>query len=176
VKVNGAASGLAQSLAVAVALSAAVGALAGCERDRADLRQGVVAAGAAVVPDAASDGAPARATDAALPRAVCEGAGVTLPERGSPVRHAVVEVVRAHLAMRQDLKIDRLVVAGDWAYLQGAEQIENGRHVAGLVRRQRGAWTVVQVLTAPASDDVHPLRERLRTDARRPPPQLFGAD
>ena len=151
--------------------------LLGCARDRADARA-LPAAGdvtATAVRDATPGVADAGA-DGVSTRAVCEGSGVTLPERGSPLRMAVVEVVRAHLATKQEFKVDRVVVAGDWAYFEGMEQIENGRRVAALLRRQRGAWTVVEVLTSPATDDVLSLRERLRADPRRPPPPLFGAD
>jgi hypothetical protein len=150
--------------------------LLGCARGRGDARPPAVDA-TGVFAGVAVDGAVAdTGGDARAPRAVCEGLGVTLPERGSPVRKAVVEVVRAHLATKQEFKVDRVVVAGDWAYFEGVEQIENGRRVAALLRRQRGAWTVVDVLTATGPEDMREVRDRLRRDSRKPPAQLFGGD
>jgi hypothetical protein len=160
---------------------AALGALLllGCARGRGDARP---RAGDATATASAGSGVAVVAGDGSIAdaggdvRAVCEGLGVTLPERGSPVRKAVVEVVRAHLATKQEFKVDRVVVARDWAYFEGVEQIENGRRVAALLRRQRGAWTAAEVLTAAGPEGMPGLRERLRADSRKPPPQLFGRD
>ena len=154
--------------ALAATLILALAAIAGCVRalPRTEPRVADAAVALVAVVDAR------RAPDLA----VCEGSGVSVPARESPVRKAVVEVVRAHLATRLDFKVERLVVVRDWAYFEAVELTDGGRHVAALLRRLRGAWTAASVLTAPATEDVLPLRQRLRADPRRPPPPLFGVD
>ncbi|HET6146633.1 MAG TPA: SUMF1/EgtB/PvdO family nonheme iron enzyme [Polyangia bacterium] len=103
-----------------------------------------------------------------------QSGAVALPARGSQERKALLDTVRAYLGTKLEFNVDRLAVIGDWAYFEGAEHAERGRAVAALLRREHGAWTASEVLTAAAASDLAGLRQRLRTGAKNAPAALFG--
>jgi formylglycine-generating enzyme len=102
---------------------------------------------------------------------------VSRPAAGSPERKALLDAVRAKLGVTCEFKVDRLVVAGDWAYFEGIEHRTDGNRVAALLRRTVARWNAEELaVAAPAhwTDVASQFRDRLRATKSNLPTELMG--
>jgi formylglycine-generating enzyme required for sulfatase activity len=118
----------------------------------------------------------AAASNKPSPAPTQEPAAMT-PPRGSRERKELLDAVRARLHVDSEFEVDRLTVAGTWAYFEGREHRSGGAQVAALLQRApTGQWNVVDGMgLAGKSEGFSDFRKRI-TDAsskRQLPESLF---
>jgi RNA polymerase sigma factor (sigma-70 family) len=98
------------------------------------------------------------------------------PPRGSRERKELLDAVRERLKIDVEFEVDRLTVAGAWAYFEGREHRSGGAKAAALLQRSPvGHWDVVDVMgQAGKSESFSDFRNRIAdTNSKRQLPETL---
>jgi hypothetical protein len=117
---------------------------------------------------------------------MADASPVETPDKGSPLRHAILDGLRASKSMQElsqawhakvvftDVLIQR---SGDWAWVSASPTSEDGRNRtepnSGVMRNSHGQWAIVEFVSdsIAAADDIQKEYRSWRTEFMKKHPQ-----